>query len=64
MKHLRFYTTLAILIFALTSIGALVSAQDVTTVVWWTEQNDSVDEFLIPLLQDAGVVNIMDIQSL
>lgn len=31
----------------------MVSAQDVTTVVWWTEQNDAVDEFLIPLLQDA-----------
>lgn len=49
MKNLRLMLTVALLLLALMS----VSAQDVTTVVWWTEQNDSVDDFLIPLLQDA-----------
>ena len=53
MKHMKFWITLAILVFAVSSMGALVSAQDVTTVVWWTESGDEVDEYLIPLLQDA-----------
>ena len=43
---------IAVVLALLIPMG-MVNAQDVTTVVWWTEQNDSVDEFLIPLLQDA-----------
>ena len=43
---------IAVVLALLIPMG-VVSAQDVTTVVWWTEQNDAVDEFLIPLLQDA-----------
>ena len=52
---------IAVVLALLIPMG-MVNAQDVTTVVWWTEQNDSVDEFLIPLLQDAFNAEHDDIQ--
>ena len=58
MKRLKLFLTIALLLFAITSVGA----QDVTTVVWWTESGDEVDEFLIPLLADAFNAEHDDIQ--
>ena len=49
MKQLKLILVIAVLLFALAAVGA----QDVTTVVWWTESGDEVDEYLIPLLADA-----------
>ena len=58
MKLLRLLLTIALMLFALASVGA----QDVTTVVWWTEAGDEVDEFLIPLLADAFNAEHDDVQ--
>ena len=58
MKHLKLFLTVALLLFAITSVGA----QDVTTVVWWTESGDEVDDFLIPLLADAFNAEHDDVQ--
>lgn len=62
MKRTKFLTAFLIVVFAVMSMGSLVSAQDVVTVTWWTESGDEVDAFLIPLLADAFNAEHDDIQ--